>query len=308
MKKALFLMNPNSGTRQGRRFLPEMISRLTEAGYLCSVLITGKRGDAEEWTRSYAGGMNLVVACGGDGTLNEVVTGLITGGLRTPVGYIPCGSTNDFAASLRIATDPLRACAGIAEGMPRNLDVGRFGEDRFFTYTASFGAFTEVSYNTPQNVKNILGHTAYILAGIASLAGIHPIHMKIATDDRELEGDYLFGAICNSTSLGGVLRLENSEVHMNDGLFESLLIPFPEDILALRRILAALSGHDYGNPCLQFIRSSFFRVESDPDVCWSLDGEAAEGGGILEIRNIHDAMTLICGEDRAEETEEDVPV
>ncbi len=294
LKRLHLIINPNAGTRQARRFLPEIISVFNRAGYLCSVFVTEKRGDAADFARAHAGGADLVVACGGDGTLNEVITGLQFGGHRTALGYIPCGSTNDFASGLGLPTAPLMACDAIVAGRPRTLDVGLFAPDRCFSYTASFGAFTSVSWSTPQNVKNVLGHAAYILEGIRSLADIRPIHMRITAGSRVYEEDYIFGAVCNSTSLGGVLKLENSAVHMNDGLFEALLIPFPADLLVLNRILTALRTRNYEDESLQFLRASSFLFEGDPTITWTLDGEAAEGGTRVEIRNIHDAIRLIC--------------
>lgn len=293
MKKLYLIINPNAGTRQGRRFLPEMISVLTRGGYLCSVYITEKRGDASDFARDHAGEADLVVACGGDGTLNEVITGLQLGGHSTPLGYIPCGSTNDFANGLGIPAAPLMACDAILSGQPRVLDVGLFSPDRYFSYTASFGAFTSVSWSTPQNVKNIIGHAAYILEGIRSLADIRPIHMRITADGQVYEDDFIFGAVCNSTSLGGVLKLEDNQVDMNDGRFEALLIPFPADLLILNRILTALRTHHYEDESLHFLRAASFLFEGTSDV-WTLDGEAAEVGPRVEIRNIHNAISLIC--------------
>ena len=293
MKTLHLIVNPTAGTRQGRRFLPDIISVFNRAGFRCAVYMTEKRGDAVDYTREEGGNADLVVACGGDGTLNEVITGLLTGGHKTPVGYIPCGSTNDFASGLGLPLRPLKAARAIVSGSPRELDVGLFAPDRYFSYTASFGAFTSVSWSTPQNVKNILGHAAYVLEGIRSLADIHPIRMKITADDRQYENDYIFAAVCNSTSLGGVLKLENSEVHMNDGLFEAMFIPFPPDLIVLNQILAALRTHRYDDPSLHFLRASRFTFEGSPDTKWTLDGEAADGAQVIEIRNMHSAVTLI---------------
>ena len=293
LKSLHLIINPNAGTRQGRRFLPEMISIFNRAGYLCSVYVTEKRGDAVDFARAHAGEADLVVACGGDGTLKEVITGLQLGGHKPSLGYIPCGSTNDFASGLELPLAPLLACDSIVLGNPRPLDVGLFGSDRYFSYTASFGAFTSVSWSTSQNVKNVLGHAAYILEGIRSLADIHPIHMKVTADGNEYEDDYIFGAVCNSTSLGGVLKLDDSEVHMSDGLFEALLIPFPPDLLVLNRILTALRTHCYDDPSLYFLRASSFVFEGAPEITWTLVGEAAEGTSRVEIKNIHNAISLI---------------
>ncbi len=293
MKSLHLVINPNAGTRQARRFLPEIISVFNRANYFCSVYVTEKRGDATRFVRKYAGGTDLVVACGGDGTLNEVITGLQLGGHAVPLGYIPCGSTNDFAGGLGLSAEPLIAAGAIVSGTPHTLDAGLFAPDRYFSYTASFGAFTSVSWSTPQNVKNVLGHAAYILEGIRSLADIRPIHMKITADGQQYEEDYIFGAVCNSTSLGGVLKLEDRDVDMNDGRFETLLIPFPEDLLVLNRILTALRTHHYDDPSLHFLRAASLTFEGAPDVTWTLDGEAADGSGCVEIRNIHNAISLI---------------
>ncbi len=293
MKKLLFLINPNAGLKLGRRFLPDILARLCGAGYLCSVYVTEKRGDAEQLAAEEGGRVDLVVACGGDGTLNEVITGMQRGGHRTTMGYIPCGSTNDFAAGMGIPTDVLKATERILTGDPRPLDIGRFGEARFFSYTASFGAFTSVSYSTPQNVKNILGHAAYILSGIRSLGEIRPIRMRVEAAGQTCENDYIFGGICNSTSLGGILKLDDSAVHMNDGLFEALLIAFPRDILELNRIMGALRTRQYSDPALTFIRAPSFRCVSDAPMKWTLDGEEAEGGTEVTVENIHLAITLM---------------
>ena len=293
MKHLHLIVNPNAGTRQGRRFLPDIVSVFNRAGFLCTVFITEKRGGAVDYTRTCAADADLVVACGGDGTLNEVITGLQLAASSVPLGYIPCGSTNDFANGLGLPLQPLKAARSVAGGAPRALDLGLFGPDRFFSYTASFGAFTSVSWSTPQNVKNVLGHAAYILEGIRSLADIRPIHMKITADGREYEDDYIFGAVCNSTSLGGVLKLENSEVHMSDGLFEALFIPFPPDLIVLNSILTALRLHHYDDPSLHFLRASRFLFEGTSDLKWTLDGEEAAGAARVEIRNIHNAFSLV---------------
>jgi YegS/Rv2252/BmrU family lipid kinase len=293
VKKLSLIMNPNAGTRQGRRFIADILTIFSDAGYLPTVFLTKKHGDADEFAEFYSGKADLVVACGGDGTLNEVISGLLAGGHAVPVGYIPCGSTNDFANGLGISTNVLQAARDIAAGEPRPLDIGFFGPDRYFTYIASFGLFASVSYSTSQAAKNVLGHAAYILEGIRSLADVRPVHLKITANDREYEADYLFGAVCNSTSLGGVLKLDNKAVHMSDGLFEALLIPFPEDLLALNRVLSALGAKNYNDPSLIFIRSSRFLIEAEPGIHWSLDGEQATASGLQEIANLHRAIRIV---------------
>ena len=295
MKRLDLILNPAAGTMQGKKMLADMIDVLSRAGYLCTVYPTRKRGDAAEFAASHGGETDLVVACGGDGTFNEAVTGLLSAGHLTPLGYIPCGSTNDFANGLGIPVNIINACDAIIQGQPRTLDVGLFAEDRYFCYTASFGLFTQVSWATSQSAKNTLGYVAYILEGIRSLEDVHPVHMKVTANDQVYEDDYLFGAVSNSTTMGGgVLKLEESQVHMNDGLFEAMLIPFPPDLLALNRILTALRVHNYADPSLCFLRAPSFLFEGDPALRWTLDGEAADARELLPIRNLHSAIRLIC--------------
>ena len=294
MKHLHLIINPNAGLRQARRMLPDITGAFSRAGYDTCVFQTEKRGDATSYVLENAPRADLLVACGGDGTLNEVITGLLAGGFDTPLGYLPAGSTNDFANCLGIPLDLHRACEAVVSRSPHPLDMGRFGDSRYFTYSASFGAFTSVSWATPQNIKNVLGRAAYFLQGIVSLSEIRPIHLKVTADREEYENDYIFGAVCNSTSLGGVLKLDSMQVDMNDGLFEALLIPYPPDLLVLNRIIAALSSHNYHDPSLIFVRASSFLFEGAPDIHWSLDGEEAPGAPSVCIRNLHSAVRLIC--------------
>lgn len=296
VRKLLLIANPNAGTRQARRLLPDFLEIFNGAGILPSVYLTSRRGDAVTAARELGGSVDIVAACGGDGTLNEVVSGLLAGGHSVPVGYIPAGSTNDFAAGLGLSTDMLRACRDVAEGTPRDLDVGLFAPDRCFVYTASFGLFTAVSHSTPQNAKNILGHAAYILEGVRSLADVRPLRMKVTADGRTWEDDYLFGTVCNSTVLGGgVLKLDDSQVHPGDGLFESILIPYPPDLTALARLLADCRARKYeDSDRVTFIRASRFVFESDPPIPWTLDGEKAPLSTAQVITNLHRAVRVIC--------------
>lgn len=292
MKKLLLILNPNAGTQKARRVLANIVSLFGEYGYLSTVCVTAKRGDAVDFARDYGGEHDLVVTSGGDGTLNETITGLMRGGHATPIGYIPAGSTNDFAASLGLSSDILRAARDIMEGRLQELDVGRF-QDRYFSYTASFGAFTSTSYSTPQNVKNVLGHAAYVLEGIKDLPNIRPQNVCLEADGQIYDGDFLFGAVCNSTSLGGVLKLAPGMVDMNDGLFEALLIRNPGNAIELQSIISALTSHKYDNPMLTFVRASKLVFQTDPDMPWTLDGEYAEGAESITVENMHGAIRLM---------------
>ena len=293
MKKMLFVMNPYAGTRKAPKFLAKIITVFNRAGYLVSAHMTAGPGDAAQVVEALAGEMDLIVCCGGDGTFNETVSGLLRSGVDVPVGYIPAGSTNDFASSLNISTNPVQAAKEIVEGREIRYDVGRFG-GRFFTYVASFGAFTRVSYATPQNVKNMLGHTAYLLEGISELSQIRDVHVRMEMDDGVVEDDFIFGAISNSTSVGGILTLDPDQVDMRDGKFELLLVRAPRSLGELTECIQALQSQRYDNCAMLTFRSTHaVKVQADPEMIWTLDGERADGAEEIDVRNLHLAVRLI---------------
>ena len=254
--------------------------------------MTAGPGDGARAVEAMAGRADLVVCAGGDGTFNETVTGLLRSGLDLPLGYIPCGSTNDFANSLKLPTNVLQAAQVIVDGDPVPYDVGRFG-DRYFSYVASFGAFTKASYSTPQSVKNALGHVAYVLQGAKELFQIPKEHVAFQTDSGSFEGDYIFGAISNSTSVGGILTLDPSVVDMQDGKFELMLIRPPKDAVELMGCIQALTGQRYDTPMLTFCSASCLTVTANPEMPWTLDGEKEEGHETVEVENLHRAIRLI---------------
>ena len=293
MKKLLFLLNPCAGTRKANKLLPEILSVFNRGGYDVICYITAGQGDASLVAARRAREMDLIVCCGGDGTFNETVNGVLRSGVPVPIGYIPSGSTNDFANSLRLSSNPVQAARDIAEGIPVAYDAGRFG-DRYFTYVASFGAFTRTSYTTPQNVKNALGHTAYLLEGIQEISQIRPVRARLElADGRLLEDDYLFGAICNSTSVGGLLTLDPRQVDMRDGKFEILLVRAPRDLSELKECVLAVQKQVYNCRMITFCSSSTVRITTAPGLPWTLDGEREISPGEVTAENLHQAFQLI---------------
>ena len=292
MKKMLFVMNPFAGLRRANRHLTDILLTFNQAGYEVITHMTLGQGDAAEVVERHGKDMDLVVCCGGDGTLNETITGLLRAGADTPIGYIPAGSTNDFAASLNLSTNILKAAQEAVEGEPVRYDVGKFG-DRYFSYVASFGAFTKSSYTTPQNIKNALGHTAYVLSGITELSQIRNEHIRMEIDGQVVEDDFLFGAICNSTSVGGILTLDPKMVDMGDGLFEILLIRAPQSLAEISECLQALQSQQYNCAMITFRSARKVRIYANPDMPWTLDGEKEDGHEMVDVENLHHAVRLI---------------
>ena len=291
MKKLLFVMNPCAGMRKANKILPDILGLFNRYGYDVHVHITEGRGDGENVVAQRAGEMDLVVCCGGDGTFNETVSGILKSGTQTPVGYIPAGSTNDFAVSLGLKSSPMDAAKAIMEGTETSYDVGCFG-GRYFTYVASFGIFTKASYATPQSMKNTLGHAAYLLEGIQELSQLKKLPVRMELDGEVLEGEYLFGAISNSTSLGGVFSLDPKQVDMADGLFEILLVRMPKDLMELSECITAIQKQTYNCRMATFRTAKKVTVYAEPTMDWTLDGEREPGHEQVEVENLHHAIRL----------------
>jgi len=292
MKKLLLIMNPFAGQKKANKVLPEILMVFTEAGYEIQVAMTTGSGSATKLAAAYGGEKDLIVCCGGDGTLNETVTGMIQTGLQIPIGYIPSGTTNDFASSLKLSHNPVQAAKDIIEGQPVAYDVGKFGE-RYFCYVASFGAFTKASYAVPQTVKNALGHTAYVLGGISELSQIRNEHVRMEIDGEAIEDDFLFGAICNSTSIGGILTLPPNQVDMGDGIFEVMLIRAARNLNEISNCILAVQNQTYNCGMITFRPAKSVKITADPFMAWTLDGEKANGYREIMVENLHHAIRIV---------------
>ena len=292
MKKMLFIMNPFAGVKRANRHLADILLTFTQAGYEVITHMTLGRGDATAVAREKGKDVDLVVCCGGDGTLNETLSGLMQLEQRPLLGYLPCGSTNDFAMSLHLHTMLPAAAEAAATGTPCPLDVGRHN-DRYFAYVASFGAFTRSSYSATQAAKNALGHFAYILEGLGDLDSLRPYRCAVDADGERFEGEFIFGAVCNSTSLGGLVKLDPSRVRMDDGKFELLLLRMPKTALDLQNLITAMTRmqYDYPGVILRHVRRVTLTTEEN--LPWSLDGEYCPSAPRVEIENLPAAIQLV---------------
>lgn len=294
MKRALLIINPVSGKMKAKSTLLDVVKELQSHDMLVIVAVTERRGHATELAAAAKqNGFDVVLCFGGDGTLNETICGLMADGSALPLGYIPAGSTNDFATSMKLPGVPVKAAAVIGNGTEHEIDVGCFDGKRFFTYVAAFGVFTATSYSVPQGMKNIFGHLAYIMGSVKEIGNLRSYHVRMELDDREVEGDYMFGAVANSTSVAGVVKLHDSLVDMGDGKFEVALIKKPRSIVELNKIVQALTSSNFENGGVEFYKSSKIKVISDEGLKWTLDGEFAESGKEAVIINIHRAVRFI---------------
>lgn len=290
---ALMIMNPISGRLSLAKHYKDIVQIFQDAGFALDVRCTTGKGSAQEIIKNNAEKNDIIICCGGDGTLNDIINGLMAYNISMPVGYIPCGTTNDFATSLNISKNMVKAAKDIVSGASRLIDVGKFG-NTYFSYVASFGAFSQSSYSTPQNMKNTLGHFAYILEGMKELPFIKPISLSITTETGEVyQGEYALGAIANSTSIGGIIKLDSAIVDMSDGVFEILLIKYPKNIMDFNNIITSLQTNDFENPSICFFRAKEITVESTEPIQWSLDGECFDANKIEIIKNCQKAINII---------------
>lgn len=295
MKKLLFVINGHSGKGQIKNRLLEIIDVMVQEGYQVTVHTTQAREDATNVVREQAKDYDLIVCSGGDGTLDETVTGLMQSGEKVPIGYIPAGSTNDFANSLKIPKNMLHAGKIAVTGRRFPCDVGEFNGD-FFIYVAAFGIFTDVSYATSQELKNVLGHVAYILEGAKRLHTIKSYHMRVEYDGLETEGDFLLGMITNSTSVGGFKGMTGKNVKLDDGLFEVTLIHKPKNIIELNEIIASLTNLKDTTDLIDSFRADKVRFYAEEEIPWTLDGEFGGDHREVLIQNHHQAMEIMVKE------------
>jgi lipid kinase, YegS/Rv2252/BmrU family len=289
-QKLLFLVNPCAGKRKAAEELSDILQIFCAYDYLPTVLMTEYPGHATELCRQYAKEYDLVACAGGDGTLNETISGLLSCGADLPIAYLPCGTTNDLASTLGLSHDLTQAAKEAVTGRDRWLDIGSFN-GRSFVYTASFGAFTKASYDTPQNVKNALGHLAYILEGIKGLGAIRPIHAKVRTEEGEFEGDYIFGSVSNTTSLAGIITIDEERVQLDDGKFELLLVDTPQNAIDTSKLILQATQARFGD-MLKLYSAAHIEVDTGENTDWTLDGEQEKGETRFVIDNLPRAVRL----------------
>lgn len=293
-KRMLFIYNPRAGKARIRSNLLDIIDIFTKAGFEVTAYPTQAKGDGLKAVKERKRGQedyDLIVCSGGDGTLDEVVTGMMQCEERIPIGYVPAGSTNDFANSLQIPKNMIRAAQTIVEGRTFGCDVGEFNDD-IFVYIAAFGVFTDISYETPQDIKNVLGHMAYVLEGMRRLPSIKAYKLKVESRELSVEGEFLFGMITNSTSVGGFKRITGKYVQLDDGEFEVTLIKKPSNPIELNLIMAALINRNINTDCMYCFKANALKIMSEEEIAWTLDGEFGGRHKEVNIKNHMQALRI----------------
>jgi diacylglycerol kinase (ATP) len=290
-KKMLFVFNPKAGKGKIKTHLLDIVDIFSSHDYEIIIRSTQAPRDAYEKAKEYANSVDMIVCSGGDGTLDEVVTGIMEAESSVPIGYIPAGSTNDFANSLFMPKNMTKVAEMIMEEELYHCDIGRFNQ-KTFAYVAAFGLFTDVSYETDQDLKNVLGHVAYVLEGVKRLFDIKSYHMKVTSDEVQAEDDFIVGMITNSRSVGGFKNLTGKNVDMNDGLFEVTLIVHPKNPLQLQEIITALVMAEDNTDLIYSFKTKKLTIESDEEVPWTLDGEFGGDHSYVDIENRHKALNL----------------
>lgn len=290
-RKLLFIYNANAGKGKIKNYLADIIDIFAQKNYEITVFPTMKKGDATEIVENKSVVYDLIVCSGGDGTLDEVVTGMMKVGSQLPLGYIPAGSTNDYANSLGLPKR-MKSAAKIAVGdNVCQCDVGKLDE-MVFVYIAAFGAFTEVSYETPQEIKNLMGHAAYLLEGMKKLHTIRSYHMKVRVNNEEIEDDFIYGMVTNSISVGGFKNNANTDVILDDGMFEVTLIKKPKNPMELQNIIASLLIAQFDSEYMYAFKTSEIEFEAEEEIPWTVDGEFGGSRKKAKIINCKRAISI----------------
>lgn len=297
-KKLLFVFNPFSGKGLIKNKVVEIVDLFVKNGFEVTIYPTQKPGDALEQVEDHAGDYDLVVCSGGDGTLDEAVSGMMRLDGKVPIGYIPSGSTNDFACSLKIPKNMKKAAQLAVSGIPFACDIGNFNGE-YFVYIAAFGLFTDVSYATSQERKNRIGHFAYIIEGIKRIPAVQPYCLKISCGDQVIEGDFVYGMVTNSVSAGGFRNITGKNVKLNDGFFEVTLIKMPKNPLEINEIIASLTNLIDNTDLIYTFKTDCLKVESSEEIAWTLDGEYGGKHTCATISAEKQAVEIIVGREMA---------
>ena len=292
-QKLLFIFNPHAGKGQIKNHLVDIVDMMVKAGFDVTIYTTQAQADATRKVVEEGAGYDRIVCSGGDGTLDEVMTGLMQAKLHIPIGYIPTGSTNDFANSLGIPKEMLKA-AERAVGQNRfPCDIGDFNSDTF-VYVAAFGLFTEVSYKTSQQLKNIFGHVAYIMEGVKQLRDIPSFRMQVEYDGKVFQDEFIYGMVTNSVSVGGFKGMTGNDVKLDDGLFEVTLIRNPKNPIELNEILACLTNMIDDSDLIYSFKTDAVHIMAKEEVSWTLDGEFGGAHWEVVIRNLKQRVEIFC--------------
>ncbi|XCP84922.1 diacylglycerol kinase family protein [Roseburia hominis] len=300
MKRVLFIYNPNAGKGLLKPKLSDILDIIVKAGYEVVVYPTQSYKDAYRKVKSFTEDYDRVICSGGDGTLDEVVTGMMRREHKIPIGYIPTGTTNDFASSLHIPKGLLEAASTAVHGTEFACDIGRFNKD-VFVYIAAFGLFTDVSYQTKQEIKNVLGHLAYVMEGVTRIFDIPSYHLKVIHDGEEIEDEFVFGMVTNSRSVGGFRNMVGKNVIFDDGEFEVTLIKTPKNPLALQEIVASLLISQFDTKYMYSFKASHIEFESLEEIPWTLDGEFGGQHDHVVIDNCNKALSIMVPVESLEE-------
>lgn len=298
-KKILFVFNPVAGRSQIKTHMVDILEILSRAEYKVVCYPTQSRGDARRIVRERKDDYLYVVCAGGDGTLDEVVSGMMENRDKpfVPIGYIPAGTTNDFASSLHIPSDMVQAAKVVASGRIFRCDLGLFNENDYFTYVAAFGLFTGTSYSTPQELKNQLGHLAYILQGVTELGNMRAYHIHVSSAEREFEGEFAYGMITNSRSIGGFSNITGKEVDLQDGLFEVTLVRMPKNPLEMSEIIMAIGNPSMDSDMVINFKTAEVNLTCNESIAWTRDGEYAGSHRTVMLRNCPGQLRILVPEE-----------
>lgn len=296
-KKILLIINPKAGKKKSMSTLSKILDVFAHNSCKVVSFMTKGKNDATELVKKHAENQDVVVCCGGDGTLNEVINGIMQLKTPLPIGYIPMGTSNDFATSLGLSIDIEQAAQDVIDGVLLPHDIGSFNDEVYFSYIASFGTLSDVSYLTSQKMKNLFGHSAYVIEGLKTLFKMQAYHVKVSFDERVIEGDFILGGVSNSKSIGGFVKLKNKNIVLNDGIFELIFFRKPKNVRDAANIARWMVMQNENNPSIVIEHTSAAVFTSDDFIPWTVDGEFAGYHKVADVKNKHNAVNFLRQKD-----------
>ena len=297
MKRARIIYNPTSGREMFKKHLPEVLQKLEIAGFETSCHATTAEGDATNAARiAVERNFDLVIAAGGDGTINEVVNGLAEQPYRPKLGIIPVGTTNDFARAIGVPRTVEGACDVIINGVAVPIDIGRVN-DKYFVNIAGGGRLTELTYEVPSKLKTMIGQLAYYLKGMEILPSIKPAHVEIEYDGKLFEGEIMLFLVSLTNSVGGFEKLA-PDSSMNDGLFDLIILKKANLADFIKIATLASRGDHIHDPHVIYTKANRIKVNNAEKMQLNLDGEY---GGLLpgEFVNLYRHIDVFVSKEKS---------
>lgn len=291
-KQVLLIINPNAGKGNVQRRIPYIKRDLENTGYDVDIVYTKKKVPAKEIIREYHKKADIIICCGGDGTVNDLVSSVMELEDKPEITFIPLGTVNDFARTIGLSRKRFYMPSILKKYTRRKIDIGKFNK-KYFNYVAAFGAFTKVSYVTSQKLKKYFGKWAYFIVAIKYFFKIKTYKINIDIDGKKIEKECIYGSISNSKSIGGFQWFRKRDIALDDGKFEIILINKPKHKIQYISMVFDILLKRYQSKNFFYSQGSKIEITTEKNLSWTIDGEFGGMAKEIKVENCKQAVTFI---------------